>query len=150
MDGKYLRHAARRGATVSRASDPPRQEFPRAARLVRRSEYDAVYREGRRRTSREFAVFLRANGLDESRFGWSIKKALGSAVKRNRIRRRIREIVRLHRQEISPGWDIVIHPRTSVATAEFAGLTEELLKLLPRRAAETGSGSGTGAAPSKD
>jgi len=103
---------------------------------VRRSEYDAVYREGRRRTSREFAVFLRANGLDESRFGWSIKKALGSAVKRNRIRRRIREIIRLHRQEISPGWDIVIHPRTSVATAEFVGLTEELLKILPKRGAQ--------------
>ena len=133
MDGRYLRHAARRGATVSRASDTPRHDFPRTARLVRRSEYDAVYREGRRRTSREFAVFLRANGLDESRFGWSIKKALGSAVKRNRIRRRIREIVRLHRQEIAPGWDIVIHPRTSVATAEFEGLTNELLKLLPRR-----------------
>ncbi|HTP43337.1 MAG TPA: ribonuclease P protein component [Candidatus Acidoferrum sp.] len=136
MDGRYLRHAARRGATVSRESDSPRQDFPRTARLVRRSEYDAVYREGRRRTSREFAVFLRANGLDESRFGWSIKKALGSAVKRNRIRRRIREIIRLHRQEISPGWDIVIHPRTSVATAEFVGLTEELLKILPKRGAQ--------------
>jgi ribonuclease P protein component len=132
-----LRHAARRGATVSRASDSPRHEFPRAARLVRRSEFDAVYREGRRRTSREFAVFLRANGLDQSRFGWSIKKTLGSAVRRNRIRRRIREIVRLHRQEISPGWDIVIHPRTSVATAEFRALTEELLKLLPKRAGES-------------
>jgi len=136
VDGRYLRHAARRGATVSRESDSPRQDFPRTARLVRRSEYDAVYREGRRRTSREFAVFLRANGLDESRFGWSIKKALGSAVKRNRIRRRIREIIRLHRQEISPGWDIVIHPRTSVATAEFVGLTEELLKILPKRGAQ--------------
>jgi ribonuclease P protein component len=134
VDEKYLRHAARRGATVSRVSDSPGQDFPRAARLVRRSEYDAVYREGRRRSSREFAVFLRANGLDESRFGWSIKRALGNAVRRNRIRRRIREIVRLHRQEISPGWDIVIHPRTSVATAEFAALAEELLKLLPQRA----------------
>ena len=133
MDERYLQRAARRGATVSRASDSPRQDFPRAVRLVRRSEYDAVYREGHRRTSREFAVFLRANGLDESRFGWSIKKALGSAVKRNRIRRRIREIVRLHRQEISQGWDIVIHPRAAVATAKFAALTEELLKLLPRR-----------------
>ena len=44
---------------------------------MRRSEYDAVYREGRRRTSREFTVFLRPNGLGHSRFGWSIKKALG-------------------------------------------------------------------------
>jgi ribonuclease P protein component len=99
---------------------------------VRRVEYDAVYREGRRRTSREFTVFLRVNGLGVSRFGWSIKKALGSAVRRNRIRRRLREILRLHRQEIAPGWDIVIHPRSSVAKAKFGALETELLTLLPR------------------
>jgi ribonuclease P protein component len=102
--------------------------------LVRRVEYDAVYREGRRRSSREFAVFLRPNGMELSRFGWSIKKALGNAVLRNRMRRRIREILRLHRQEIAPGWDIVIHPRSTVATAEFSALAEELLKLMPRTA----------------
>jgi ribonuclease P protein component len=101
--------------------------------LVRRAEYDAVYREGRRKPGREFAVFLRPNGLDLSRFGWSIKKTLGGAVRRNRIRRRIREIIRLHRQEIAPGWDIVIHPRSSTTTAEFTYVSEELLKMLPRR-----------------
>jgi len=109
--------------------------FPRASLLVRRAEYDAVYREGRRRSSREFAVFLRPNRLELSRFGWSIKKALGSAVKRNRMRRRIREIIRLHRQEIAPGWDIVIHPRSTVAKANFSSLSEELLKMLPRASA---------------
>jgi len=98
---------------------------------VRRAEYDAVYREGRRRTSREFTAFLRPNALGLSRYGWSIKKALGGAVRRNRIRRRLREILRLHRQEIAPGWDIVIHPRSSAATADFAALTRDLLKLLP-------------------
>ncbi len=100
---------------------------------MRRSQYDAVYREGRRRTSREFTVFLRPNGLEISRFGWSIKKALGNAVRRNRIRRRLREILRLHRQEIAPGWDVVIHPRSSAATAEFSALAQELLKAMPRR-----------------
>jgi ribonuclease P protein component len=128
-----LRNAARKGATVLRASEPPRMDFPRDCRLVRRAEYDAVYREGRRRTGREFAVFLRPNGLETSRFGWSIKKALGGAVRRNRIRRRIREIVRLHRQEIAQGWDIVIHPRSSVATAEFSAVTAALLGLMPRK-----------------
>jgi ribonuclease P protein component len=101
---------------------------------MRRAEYDAVYREGRRRSSREFTLFLRPNGLDCSRFGWSIKKALGNAVRRNRIRRRLREILRLHRQEIAPGWDIVIHPRSSAATAEFSALQAELLKLMPASA----------------
>jgi len=100
--------------------------------LLHRAEFDAVYQGGRRRSSREFAVFLRPNGLDRSRFGWSIKKALGGAVRRNRIRRRLREIVRLHRQEIAPGWDIVIHPRSSAATADFSPLAEDLLRVLPR------------------
>jgi ribonuclease P protein component len=130
VDEKSLPHAAKRGATPSRASDLPRLDLPRETRLVRRAEYDAVYREGRRRTSREFTIFVRPNGLEVSRFGWSIKKALGNAVRRNRIRRRLREIFRLHRQEIARGWDIVVHPRTTVATAEFPALAQEMLKLL--------------------
>jgi len=65
-----------------------------------------------------------------SRFGISVKKALGGAVVRNRIRRRIREILRRNRTEIPTGWDIVIHPRSSVARAEFAPLEAELLGLL--------------------
>jgi len=135
VDGKFLQDAAKKGATASRASDvATRLVFPRAFRLMRRAEYDAVYREGRRRSSREFTLFLRPNGLDSSRFGWSIKKALGNAVRRNRIRRRLREILRLHRQEIAPGWDIVIHPRSSAATAEFSALQAELLKLMPASA----------------
>jgi len=65
-----------------------------------------------------------------SRFGISVKKALGGAVIRNRIRRRIREILRRNRTEIPTGWDIVIHPRSSVARAEFAPLEAELVRLL--------------------
>lgn len=140
MDEKFLHNAAKRDVTVSRASDAPGLGFPRACRLVRRVEYDAVYKAGRRKSSREFTVFLRPNGLDVSRFGWSIKKALGTAVGRNRIRRRLREILRLHRQEIAPGWDIVIHPRSSAIAAKFSMLTEELLKTLPRSPVLPGGG----------
>ncbi|HKV49314.1 MAG TPA: ribonuclease P protein component [Candidatus Acidoferrales bacterium] len=127
-----MQHAVKRDGTASHASDGVSRDLPRDCRLLRRSEYDAVYRDGKRRSSREFTVFLRPNGLERSRFGWSIKKALGGAVRRNRIRRRLREIVRLHRKEILPGWDVVIHPRSTAAMAEFALLTAELLKLLPR------------------
>jgi ribonuclease P protein component len=132
VDERSLRNAEKKDATASRGSEAEPGGLPRECRVARRAEYDAVYREGRRRSSREFTIFVRANGLDLSRFGWSIKKALGSAVRRNRIRRRLREILRLHRQEISPGWDIVIHPRSSAATADFAELTQDLLRLIPR------------------
>jgi len=97
---------------------------------VRRGEFDAVYRAGKRRSGPHFTVFFRANAMSNSRFGFSIKRELGGAVVRNRIRRRVREIVRCHRLEIPAGWDIVIHPKSSVARAEFAALTTELLRLL--------------------
>ena len=139
MAAECLQRAARRAAIVlhpSRAEDPaappngPSQKFPRDVRLVRRSEFDAVYRAGKRRSSSHFTVFLRANELPLSRFGFSIKKALGGAVVRNRMRRRLRELVRCHRQEISAGWDIVIHPKISVAQTPLPALTQDLLRLL--------------------
>lgn len=70
-----------------------------------------------------------------ARFGVSVKRALGNAVKRNRIRRRIREILRHGRAGLPGGWDFVIHPRASVATHAFAALEAELTELLRRAAA---------------
>jgi ribonuclease P protein component len=135
-----LPDAAKRDATASRASSPPvpgatvraRRNLPRESRLVRRAEFEKVYREGRRRSSPTFVVFLRSNGIENSRFGMSVKKALGNAVVRNRIRRRVREVLRLRREEILPGWDVVIHPNRSAATLKFTQLEAELLSLLPR------------------
>jgi ribonuclease P protein component len=121
--------------------------------LLRRAEFEAVYRAGRRRASKQFVVFVlphaastevpaaprqagAAQGARPARFGVSVKRALGNAVTRNRIRRRIREILRLRREEFSTGWDIVIHPRGSVATAPFAPLAEELAQLIRAAAKE--------------
>lgn len=120
-------------------------EYPRACRLLRRAEFEAVYQGGHRRASKHFVIFylpqtalpaswgpvaeeIRRRGV--TRFGVSLKRSLGGAVVRNRIRRRIREITRLHRQEFSSGWDIVIHPRSTVATAPFGLLEEELRQLI--------------------
>jgi len=129
-----LRRAAGRAATRSPGSSPAgagRRRGPLgSARLVRRAEFDAVYRNGRRRTSRQFTVFFAPNGLTETRFGMSVGRTLGGAVVRNRIRRRVREILRLSRREIPAGWDIVVHPRASVASAEFFTLRGELVGLL--------------------
>jgi ribonuclease P protein component len=124
-----LRLAARRDAIASRPSKTG-QEYPLGARIVRRADFDAVYRNGKRRSSSHLTVFLKANDLPHSRFGFSIKRTLGGAVVRNRIRRRVREAIRLHRQEISAGWDFVIHPKASVQSAAFAALESDLLRLL--------------------
>lgn len=107
-----------------------RLRFPRSSRLVRRKEFEAVYRGGKRRASRHFVVFCRPSGLPLSRFGMSVGRQLGTAVARNRIRRRVREILRLHQREIANGWDIVIQPRRSAGQAPFASLQKELMELL--------------------
>jgi len=138
-----LRRAAGKGATNSRASSgrptgpsgaSGRRSVPSGARrgdrLRCRAEFDAVYRNGRRRSSRQFTVFFAANGLGESRFGMSVGRALGGAVVRNQIRRRVREILRLDRGEIPSGWAIIVHPRATAGGAEFAVLREELIGLL--------------------
>jgi ribonuclease P protein component len=131
-----LRRAARRDVIASRlnSSSGPAAGlgFPREARLVRRGEFDAVYSSGKRVSGSHFTIFVRSNELALSRFGFSIKKALGGAVVRNRIRRRLRELVRCHRQEIAAGWDIVIHPKNSVAKAQFVALAEDLLRVLKK------------------
>ena len=129
-----MRRAARRDVIGSRrnksAGPGMGLVFPREARLVRRGDFDTVYRAGKRLASSHFTVFVRRNELALNRFGFSIKKALGGAVVRNRIRRRLREIVRCHRQEIPAGWDIVIHPKSTVAKAPFLALTEDLLRVM--------------------
>ncbi len=123
--------AEKKDANGSRfPSAPAGQRWPRRSRLVRRSEFEAVYRRGRRRTSKHFAVFGLPSDRPYCRFGISVKRTLGNAVRRNRIRRRTREILRQLRPEIQTGWDIVVHPRGPVATEDFTALYRELHALL--------------------
>lgn len=141
MAAKCLRRAARRGAIALRPNDAAGPvaasgsvtrglKFSREARLVRTGDFDAVYRAGKRRSSPHFTVFFRPNELPQSRVGFSIKKALGNAVVRNRMRRRIREVIREHWREIPQGWDLVIHPKDTVRQAEFSALAADLVRLL--------------------
>jgi ribonuclease P protein component len=137
VDARFWRNAAAKAGAASPLSDlpglsPARQQrrqlrFPRSCRLVRRKDFEAVYRSGKRRSGPQLVVFCRRNGLAQSRFGTSVRRQLGTAVERNRIRRRVREIVRLHRREIAAGWDIVIQPRRTAARAQFACLEKELV-----------------------
>ncbi len=111
------------------------ERWPRAARLVRSSEFRAVYRSGRRLASSNFVAFVLPNGRAISRFGLSIKgapKRGGASVLRNRMKRRVREMLRRLRAEIPAGWDIVLHPKTTAATADFAALEAEVLRMLAR------------------
>lgn len=102
--------------------------FPKAVHLLRTADFKKVYSEGRRHSLDSLIAFARANRLMHSRIGFTLPRALGKAVERNRMRRRLREAARRHLQDLGPGWDVVFHPRRGTLTAEFGRLEEIVQK----------------------
>lgn len=110
--------------------------FPKHFRLLRRADFRTVYEQGQRRSGSLCTVFWRSNGLAYSRLGITVPARLAKAVVRNRMKRRVREVFRLHRHEIPAGWDIVVNPRSGAAKVPFPTLSGELLRVFPRQASK--------------
>lgn len=100
-------------------------------RLRKRSEFLAV-RRGEKRRGRFFLIEVLKRGDDRPpRVGFTVTKKTGNAVKRNRIRRRLKEALRLHAAgDMAPGNDYVIVGREEVASAPFAEIAAELSRRL--------------------
>ena len=79
-----------------------------------------------------FAVYCRRTGRPYSRLGITAGTKLGNAVKRNRVRRRIRELYRTNEDRLSPGYDIVVVARTRAVFARYAELERSFLQLMRR------------------
>jgi len=80
-----------------------------------------------------FAAFcLREPQLDGPHIGFTVPRALGKAVVRNRIRRRVREAVRQYLDRLNPQWSIVINPRRRAFDAPMPDLRREVEKLFLR------------------
>ena len=77
-------------------------------------------------------LYARKNRLDVNRVGITVGKKLGKAHIRNRTRRRIREVYRLHEDRFQPGWDIVVVARSRVVDAPFDKLVRSYLSLAKR------------------
>ena len=74
-------------------------------------------------------LYARPNRTAGNRIGITAGKKLGHAVVRNRVRRRLREIYRLHEDRFVPGWDIVVVARSRCVGADFRKLTHAYLSL---------------------
>ena len=81
-----------------------------------------LYHRGDSAVSKYLVIYTRPNHLQENRIGVTVGKKLGKAVVRNRVRRRLREIYRIHEQQFRPGYDIVIVARSRAVDAEFQAL----------------------------
>lgn len=118
---------------------PPknRGRFPRTARLLRHADFERVYKDGRRHFSASLTVFYlprtqsgekgKATGdLQGLRVGFTVGRALGGAVQRNRMKRRLREAVRMSLPLGGVSADVVINPKKSLLKVEFSGVLEEI------------------------
>ena len=74
-------------------------------------------------------LYARKNHTGSNRVGITVSKKLGKAHVRNRTRRRLREVYRLHEDMFQPGWDIVVVARSKAVDAEFERLTKSYLSL---------------------
>jgi ribonuclease P protein component len=126
LDGKRASGNAPKGRLKVSDSNQ-RLAFPRSARLLRHADFERVYAEGRRHFAAHMTVFYlpRTDG-GAMRVGFTVSKALGGAVARNRMKRRLREAVRLHWPEMSVAMDVVINPKKSLLAAEFAQIENEI------------------------
>ena len=95
-------------------------------------EFRRMYAKGKSGVSSCLVVYYRKNRLGHNRLGVTVSPKLGHAVERNRMRRRLREVYRLHEAELLPGYDIVIVARSRAMEADFAELTRAFLTLAGR------------------
>ena len=103
-----------------------------AHRLRKHADYQLVYKSGRKQFAKNIAYFHAVRPDDRrsdtagARVGLTVPKALGKAVDRNRIKRRMREAVRRNLGLLSAPLDVVLHPRRIVIEMEFAALEREV------------------------
>jgi len=107
--------------------------LPKPARLARRAEFAAVRERGRSQHGNFMVLGTWQSPVPEpARFGVIAARRTGTAVERNRARRRLREIFRLHRGLLPAGLWMVVVLRRAAVRATFAALTEEWRALAAR------------------
>ncbi len=104
--------------------------LPKRYRLTSSADFQRIHAEGRCWSNRIMVLCKRPNGLEMSRFGFSVSRRIGNAVVRNRSKRLLREATRPVCDLVAPGWDIVIIARAGLLGADLAGIEDTMASLL--------------------
>ena len=106
-------------------------------RLRKHADYQLAYEAGRKRRSASMSWFLAPQPVASTpRVGLTAGKVLGKSHERNRIKRRMREVLRKHVDLLPAGCDLIFHPQRTVLTMEFTKLEAEVLRILQQANAE--------------
>jgi ribonuclease P protein component len=121
---------------ASNQSRESRARFPRGLRLLRHADFERVYKLGKRHFSASLTAFYllrreaegaaKAPAASGLRVGFTVGRALGGAVVRNRMKRRLREAVRLSPPPVQVKADMVINPKKSLLSADFEAVLNEV------------------------
>lgn len=93
-------------------------------------EFRRIYRKGKSAVSPQLVIYCQRNRWGHSRLGVSVSTKLGCAVVRNRVRRRIREIYRLNKAKMLPGYDLIVVARVRAVETDYQKLDRTYLRLL--------------------
>ncbi len=93
-------------------------------------EFKKVYSLGNNYWNRNLILYVRKNEINFTRIGYSITKKIGNAVVRNKIRRRMKEIIRLNYNDLLEGYDLVLIPKRNVVDITYEELENAILHIL--------------------
>ena len=96
--------------------------------LKKNYEFRRLYSKGKSAVTRSLVVYCRETNTGVSRVGFTVSNKIGNAVTRNRIRRRLREILRAHEGQMRGSLELVIVARARAAFADYHQLEADFLK----------------------
>lgn len=111
--------------------------FGKDRRLLKASDFNRVFKQGRRLSLPEFTLAFRVRPPKEGaqflpRLGLSVSRKVGNAVERNLVKRRLREIFRLNQENLLSGAELVVVPRKEIGVLSYVELKSRFLGLLER------------------
>jgi ribonuclease P protein component len=105
-------------------------DFPKQARLRKRSEFLSLSRRGKKIYAPHFLIIIKPNERREARLGVTVSSKVGNAVVRNRVKRFLRECFRRYRHQIVPSSDVLIIARKEAANISWHEVEKEIRDIL--------------------
>lgn len=101
-------------------------------RISKNREFREIYKHGKNIANKDFVLYQKKNEFNRTRIGIAVSKIVGNAVKRNRIKRLIREIYRKELPHIKSGYDIILIARKPIKEKSFHSIEKTFIDVLKR------------------